>query len=688
MKRLLVLLSVLSVAVSAEEPLRSSPPEPRLGPAPAAPTPEFIAALPKPRPRLAHLTGNYSVVTTNREESRNFFNTVFFASEGVPVGWNGSTATCTPGTTSSASKDSVLRRINYYRAMAGLPASSVLQSTYSAKSQQAALMMSANNSLSHFPPPSWSCYTAEGAEAADNANIAKGYNGAGAVDAYIFDSGANNTAVGHRRWLLYPQTVEFGTGDVDGAGGLPPANAIWVFDSNFGGARPTVRDGFVAWPPPGFVPARVVYNRWSFSHPGADFSQTTVAVTSNGVAVVAPVEPVTSGAGENTIVFRPGNGDPDSGASFPNPPADTVYQVLLTNVRINGVASNFTYRVTVFDPAKPGADTRLPTISGPATAPTGAATAYAFAGVPKATAHEFLVSTRTNLTAVEGAENGFADVAVTTAGTYSMRTNTVRFSGSFSWHFAHHSSSFTETLALNRTILVRSNAVLFFRSRLAAASPAQIARVEASLDDGNSWQPIYSQAGSDDSGEASFSLRNIALDAFVGRTIRVRFLYDYDASTYYYTGSSTGTGWYVDDIAFANCDQLSAPAIFQTGLSTNVSFTPVAAGSYALQVRAQVFDAFLLERGPAFNVVVAQGSKIVDLIGAPGTSRLLLLRRQDGTALTPGDAGVYDVEATTNLLNPTWSSLGATPVHSNGYLRVTDSAAPAPPTKFYRVRTK
>ena len=130
--------------------------------------------------------------------------------------------------------------------------------------------------------PSWLCYTGDGANAAGNSNLAIGGAGPAAISLYILDNGSNNTAVGHRRWILYPQTQTMATGDVSASGGYPAANATWVFDSNYGGPRPDTRDGFVSWPPPGFVPYPTVWNRWSFSYPNADFAAATVTVSSNG----------------------------------------------------------------------------------------------------------------------------------------------------------------------------------------------------------------------------------------------------------------------------------------------------------------------------------------------------------------------------------------------------------------------
>ncbi|MBL9127624.1 MAG: CAP domain-containing protein, partial [Verrucomicrobiales bacterium] len=214
-----------------------------------APLPSERARRDAGRP-LAPASANdgFRVDVSRREQVRNFYNTVFVSSEGIDEGWTGTYDGCVEGTTTAEFKDAVLRRINYYRAMAGLPAGVVWDAGYSAKAQKAALIMSAQNGLSHFPPATWACYTAEGSEAAANSNIALGNSGPGAIDGYMEDHGAGNKPVGHRRWLLYPQTRVMGTGDVPGGGGRRPANAVWVFDGKFGTSRPETREAYVAWP--------------------------------------------------------------------------------------------------------------------------------------------------------------------------------------------------------------------------------------------------------------------------------------------------------------------------------------------------------------------------------------------------------------------------------------------------------
>ncbi|HYP16776.1 MAG TPA: CAP domain-containing protein, partial [Opitutus sp.] len=153
-----------------------------------------------------------SVNTSSREEVRQFYFGIYHASEGVPMNWTGSYTTGAAGDTASAYKEATLLRINFFRALAGVPAAVALNPTFNGKAQQAALMMSANNTLQHTGiPTSWTFYTAQGAEAAASSNLALGLAGPDAITGYIEDSGANNATVGHRRWLLYPQTREMGT---------------------------------------------------------------------------------------------------------------------------------------------------------------------------------------------------------------------------------------------------------------------------------------------------------------------------------------------------------------------------------------------------------------------------------------------------------------------------------------------
>lgn len=171
------------------------------------------------------------------------------------MGFTGDVDRCLPGTTTSTLKAAELRRINAYRQLAGV-GDTVENPAWSVIAQRTALIMSASGDLSHSPGPNWNCYTTSGAAGAATSNLALGIAGPYAVDGYIEDPGANNTEVGHRRWLLCADTTQVGMGDVPGgpsSNWAIPANAIKVFDQGVS-TTGQQRRAFVAWPNPGIVP--------------------------------------------------------------------------------------------------------------------------------------------------------------------------------------------------------------------------------------------------------------------------------------------------------------------------------------------------------------------------------------------------------------------------------------------------
>ncbi len=283
------------------------------------------------------VTAPTAVANAARDAAKKAYNDLYVASALTNMGWTGSTAGCVAGTTPQATKDKVLMRIKYFRTMAGLNNTVTMNATKSAKSQDMALMSKANGTLDHYPPTTWLCYTADGKEAAGKANLAMGNAGPNAVVAYIKDDGSNNYFVGHRRWLLFPKLKEVGTGDTDNT------NVLWVVGD--AGTTPADMPAFVAWPPQGYVPAPVVYPRWSFSIPGADFTNTTVTMkNAAGTAVTIVMEELNNGGfGDRTIVWKP------QGITL-NSADDQTYKVTLTGVKVGAVLKDYSYDVIVFKP--------------------------------------------------------------------------------------------------------------------------------------------------------------------------------------------------------------------------------------------------------------------------------------------------------------------------------------------------
>jgi hypothetical protein len=205
-------------------------------------------------------------------------------------------------------------------------------------------MMQANQNLSHTPPTTWRCYTAAGAEAAGNSNLAFGTvlgSTTSAIDLYMADSGT--PSLGHRRWILYPPQVSMGTGDT------PQANALWVIGGSSGTATSiSIAPAGVAWPPRGWWPRTLLTasTAWSFSLAGADFSSAVVSVRDGSGNALALTQWVTdAGYGDNTLAFRPSSGAwPIAGS------ADQSFDVSISGVRRNGTVVPVSWRVSVYSP--------------------------------------------------------------------------------------------------------------------------------------------------------------------------------------------------------------------------------------------------------------------------------------------------------------------------------------------------
>jgi len=262
----------------------------------------------------------------------------YVAAVRVGNNWNGSTAACRAGGTSTAYRNATLAAINWARGQAGLTPVPGLNTTYSSLAQRAALIMQANRSLSHNPPSSWRCWTSAGASGAGHSNIALGAAGARSVGLYLADPGSTNTVVGHRRWLLFPRLGRIGIGNSGSA------NAIYVLGAPLA-ARPAGTPGYVAWPTAGFFPRGAEpAGLWSLSSSlGFSFRSAVVHVRGpNGAAVrVTRYAPV-NGYGDNTLSWRL--------ASVPSRTArvDQSWRVSVTGIRTrSGALTSYTYTVTL-----------------------------------------------------------------------------------------------------------------------------------------------------------------------------------------------------------------------------------------------------------------------------------------------------------------------------------------------------
>ncbi len=654
-------------------------PAPILGTPPDAPdsVPSF---------RVVELAGAavspWQLAPSNREEVRNFFNTVYAASGAAAPAWTGAYHSCTAGTVSGAFQDWVALRINFFREMAGVPAGISFSPEFNGKAQHAALMMSANTNLSHYPPPTWTCYSAVGAEAAGKANLALGVLGPDAITGYIEDPGPYNGSVGHRRWLLYPQTRTMGTGDVPGDTNHYAANALWVFDDRFSSPRPTTRDEFVAWPPPGYVPFPVVFPRWSLSYPQADFTNATVTVTRNGSPATVQLEPVATGAGENSLVWVMNGGDFQGSDSHARPVADVVYGVQVNGVRIGDATRSFAYAVRVFDPSVPSSDAVRPTITGSTLVQMNQPATFNITPVPKADGHEVRLSRSGPLTITEGGEDKLVNFDLNVTPGYSLTVGLPKYSGSYSIHLTHLNPPQSQALTYRKTVLVGTNASITFRSRLGYATENQHARLQVSTDNGALWQDIFVQTGNSTPGENAFSARTGSLAGFVGRTVSLRLLYDYTGGGFY-SDAATHVGWLVDDLKFVNCYELTSPQIAAVAAGNTVTVAATAVGSHVLEARAKVYGGYPLEWGPAYFINSQAGPVLsIAFDGRPRVVAGKLELEFSATAATA--ATQFSLWRSTNVTEKGTKVAGAVLAKVGG-TRYRFTTTPAAGVEFFRI---
>lgn len=276
-----------------------------------------------------------AIDNSNRVQVGTTYRNAIEANRRLAANWNGSVGGCSAGSASSSFDTATVESINWFRSMVGL-GNVVEDHSQSADAQRAALMMDAQNQLSHSPSSSWNCYSSAGAIAASNSNLALGVNGTNGVISQVEDPGAANAALGHRRWLLFPELRTVGIGNTSRASSVQVIN-------DFG--QRVSETNWVAWPPEGFVPDDVIFDRWSISYGGGgdiNFSNARVSVTENGRALPVSLLPVVEGFGDPTLGFEVPTANPTAAG-------DTVYRVSITGVTINGRRTDRSYTVTAFD---------------------------------------------------------------------------------------------------------------------------------------------------------------------------------------------------------------------------------------------------------------------------------------------------------------------------------------------------
>ena len=510
------------------------------------------------------------------------------------VGWSGDVDMCVADTLSSEFLDDTLRRINWFRAQAGVAGDVAGDATLDAKAQAAALIMAEQGALSHDPAtdfPDNACLSMDGIAAAAKSNLALGSYGPGAIDFLMRDAGGRNSAVGHRRWTLYLRQKQMGNGAIPLSPGVNPTHAQYVFSA----FKPPQAPRAVAWPNEGFVPWQVVPDdgdvppRWSFSYPGADFSSATATVErlGPGGGFLATIkEPVDNRFGDNTLVWQLG-GVPDA-----RPEGDTSYHIVVTGVA-NAPTSTFTYDVTVIDPYDLGLDLQP---SGSPAPDVGGITTYGFEGFVEADGYSVRQAHASAAGWLEGAEDADpARIIDETSASYPLRDTAVPATGEKSFHLTApgHLES-RQSFGIDRIVVPSPSSTLRFKNmrRCATVTSRLVAQISRG---GEHWETLWSRSGKSISTctygqdwDPDFQNVEVPIgDKYAGATVAVRFVFTTGSTAFY--GSGTGTGVFVDDVSVTDSAELVDSEVWSLPAgSVSFDLTPVDARELWLQVRAEI----------------------------------------------------------------------------------------------------
>lgn len=512
----------------------------------------------------------FSVDSTSRRDVLAFYQCIYKASENYAANmtWTGNVATCTPGSTSTAYKNDVRRRINFYRAMAGLPGDIVFDDVKTAKCQQAASMFSRNNNISHNPPNNWSCYTADADEAAEKSNIAYGTHGPQAVDAFMVDDGNGNQPVGHRRWFLYSRAQEMATGDIPANSTYPSTNAIWVI----GNPKPAPVAKFIPWPNAGFIPEPLVPERWSLSYPGATFGSANVTVTLNGNPVSTTViSNNVSNVGDNTIVWSM-TGLPSTVTN------DVTYQVNVTGIGGGGPSSH-SYSVTLFNPDILG---EITTLSGPSTC-SSSGTTLSVGAIAQADDYQVMVSRASTAAWTEGAEDSpIPQITENISAGYTLRQTTHKRTGAKAFQLTFPSGVFADqSFTVTRTVIPAANSFLTYYDRARFSTTTTTLTTQISTNGGATWTNLTSRNGvglSSGNFDGDWILRSINIGSYAGQIVQFRFLISGNGQSIS-QGTTSNHGFFIDDITVTNSTHYVGNIITNLGANqTNFTLNATSAG--------------------------------------------------------------------------------------------------------------
>ena len=171
----------------------------QLGPAPRADPDLLPATSAGPVSRGIGLV----VDTSNRQQVVDFFNTVYIPALAPQANWNGSAASCNPGSVSPAYAAAELQMLNYFRAN-GAPRRHRREPGRKRQVEPGRADDEGEQWPQSLAAPELVVLHGGRRRGRGSRQSRVGAAGASAIALYIADPGGGNYPAGHRRWVLYP----------------------------------------------------------------------------------------------------------------------------------------------------------------------------------------------------------------------------------------------------------------------------------------------------------------------------------------------------------------------------------------------------------------------------------------------------------------------------------------------------
>jgi uncharacterized protein YkwD len=326
-----------------------------------------------------------------------------------------------------------------------------------------------------------------------------------------------------------------------------------------------------------------------------------------------------------------------------------------------------------------------PVLAGPIVATVNRDNSYTISPIAGATDYQWR-SFQKVAAASEGAENDSHRLTVTQTGTYDVFEGIVVKSGKFAFHLITPAESAesarSQYITLSPTYLVNGNASITFQSQLGFASSDQHAQVQVSTDNGANWVAVYNQDGNENNPESSWHLRTVDLSGYTGKSVRVRFAFEFIRGTFF-NETDLAVGWLIDDIQFSSVQEIVNEQI-TAATGNTFQFHPTVVGDFSLQGRAKTGHDFL-DWGPAVSVRTTPASSTPEL--HLNVSALAAGQLQFDITLANGAAPSALAIESRDTLSGTWLTETTNVQTVSG---TQFQAVVSPPTgtrmRFYRVR--